>query len=721
MSLIDIRPPEGKTILLPASTPDSARDAHQPTSWPEKHDIFGVKISATTYAEVIDVLIQSAKRRRPTIVDFAPVSVLVEGAQNPIFRSKLNCFDLVCPDGQPVRWCLNHFQKVGLRETVCGTTATLLLCERAAQDEIGIYLYGSTPETLQKLQTNLLSRFPRLRIVGTESPPFSSLSPGEHERVADRINGSGAGLVFVGIGSPKQENFVWEQRSRIRAVQLCVGAAFDFIAGTKRRAPRWMQDSGLEWMHRVCSEPVRLGKRYTLGNARFVTLVLRELLRSSGYCIMRSILGSVARQDIMATNTDVGGRRSKPGMNSTKSPGQLPNDRLKVMKGSAGRLLQRLGAGRRLRRRALKSRDCSVLIVGPGPMSQGGISAVVAMHKNCSCWDSQNCIWLETMNGGSGVTKLVTAVIAFGRAVMLLPRTRLMHIHMALGASLFRKFPFFALARTFNKATVVHLHDFDSRFNSLMGGPPSLGRTLCALMLRHADRVVALSRSWEQIILRHVPAARTCCLPNPYWLPPGFQPANRTGRSVLYLNRIESRKGYEHLLGAVPEVLKHCPRTTFVLAGHGDVVSARRIVASLGIERAVEFPGWVEGDRKWRLLAEADILCLPSFAEGVPITLLEAMGAGLAVVTTPVGGIPDVVRDGENGILVQSGDVTGIAESLIRLLTDADLRGRLSDAGRRTVEKMNSLPVIDKTLKNLYAELEEAALIHPGRVNTIRS
>ena len=280
-----------------------------------------------------------------------------------------------------------------------------------------------------------------------------------------------------------------------------------------------------------------------------------------------------------------------------------------------------------------------------------------------------------------------------------------MHIHMALGASLFRKFPFFLLARTFNKATVLHLHCFDSLFISLMGGPPSPSRSLCAWMLRHADRVVALSPSWEQTILRHVPAARTCCLPNPYWLPPAFQPVNRTGRTVLYLNRIESRKGYEHLLGAIPAVLKQCPRTTFVLAGHGDIISARRIAAELGVERAVEFPGWVEGDRKWSLLAGADILCLPSFAEGVPITLLEAMGAGVAVVTTPVGGIPDVVKDGVNGMLVQSGDITGIAESLIRLLMDADLRGRLTDAGRRTVEEMNSLPMIDESLRRLYGEL----------------
>ena len=276
---LNIRSLQDDIVLAPETTPDASFDADQPIVWSRKYDVFGLNISATTYSEVVDVLTESARRRRPTTVDFVPVSVLVEAAHNPTFRSRLNSFDLVCPDGQPVRWCLNHFHKVGLPDTVCGTTATLRICEGAAQNKIGIYLYGSKPETLRKLQASLLSRFPLLRIVGVESPPFSTLTAEEHSAVAARINDSGAGFLFVGIGSPKQENFAWEQRSRINAVQLCVGAAFDFIAGTKRRAPRWMQKIGLEWMHRVGSEPIRLGKRYALGNSRFVALLLPELLR----------------------------------------------------------------------------------------------------------------------------------------------------------------------------------------------------------------------------------------------------------------------------------------------------------------------------------------------------------------------------------------------------------------------------------------------------------
>jgi N-acetylglucosaminyldiphosphoundecaprenol N-acetyl-beta-D-mannosaminyltransferase len=251
----------------------------QPSSWPKKYDVFGVKVSATTYEEVSKLLIESAKQRRPTTVDFAPVSVIVEATDNANFRSRLNSFDVVCPDGQPVRWFLNYFYKLALPSTVCGTSATVHLCDGAVRNNIGIYLYGSRPETLRKLQANLLSRFPSLQIVGAESPPFRVLTSEEIEAVADRINCSGAGLIFVGIGSPKQETFVWHQRSRIKGVQLCVGAAFDFIAETKKRAPVWMQRIGLEWLYRLCSEPLRLGKRYAVGNSKFIALIIPRLLR----------------------------------------------------------------------------------------------------------------------------------------------------------------------------------------------------------------------------------------------------------------------------------------------------------------------------------------------------------------------------------------------------------------------------------------------------------
>jgi exopolysaccharide biosynthesis WecB/TagA/CpsF family protein len=186
----------------------------------------------------------------------------------------MNSFQMVCPDGQPVRWFLNYFHGAALADRVCGTNAMLELCRSAAGHGLSIYLYGSTMETLARLRSELLFRYPELRIAGAESPPFRPLTPAEDEAVVRRINESGAGLVFIGIGSPRQEDFAWEHRLAVKPVLLCVGAAFDFIAGTKKRAPEWMQRSGLEWLFRLCQEPRRLWNRYLGTNSRFLAAAL---------------------------------------------------------------------------------------------------------------------------------------------------------------------------------------------------------------------------------------------------------------------------------------------------------------------------------------------------------------------------------------------------------------------------------------------------------------
>ena len=149
------------------------------------------------------------------------------------FRNALNGFDMVCPDGHPVRWALNSLYKLKLKDRVYGPDLMLMLCRRAAAEKIPIYLYGSTPEVLDGLKENLSKRFPGLMIAGAESPPFRKLTAEEDKAIVERINASGARLVFIGLGCPKQELFAFEHKASIKAVQLCVGAAFDFLAGYK--------------------------------------------------------------------------------------------------------------------------------------------------------------------------------------------------------------------------------------------------------------------------------------------------------------------------------------------------------------------------------------------------------------------------------------------------------------------------------------------------------
>jgi N-acetylglucosaminyldiphosphoundecaprenol N-acetyl-beta-D-mannosaminyltransferase len=164
-----------------------------------------------------------------------------------------------------------------LRDRVYGPELMLRLCRRAAEEGVSVYLYGGVnDELLDKLRWNLTAKFPKLQIAGAESPPFRPLSEEEDERVVRRINESGAGLVFIGLGCPKQDHFAFEHREKLNGVQICVGAAFDFHAGVKKIAPAWMQRRGLEWLYRLLSEPRRLFRRYLVTNSIFVKKFIRQ-------------------------------------------------------------------------------------------------------------------------------------------------------------------------------------------------------------------------------------------------------------------------------------------------------------------------------------------------------------------------------------------------------------------------------------------------------------
>ena len=245
-------------------------DDNATPAWPPKYDLFGVQVSATDYDEATDVIVEAARRRLPGVVSLHAAHAVITAAGDPSLRSAVNTFDLLGPDGQPVRWALNFLRGVGLRDRVYGPELMLRLCARAAAEGVPIYLYGGSPEAVRRLQANLLAKYPRLLVAGAESPPFRPLSDEEEEEAARRINASGAGIVFIGLGAPKQDWFAHRLRDRIHAVQVCVGAAFDFHAGNKKMAPRWMQRSGLEWFFRLCEEPGRLWRRYLVTNSVFL-------------------------------------------------------------------------------------------------------------------------------------------------------------------------------------------------------------------------------------------------------------------------------------------------------------------------------------------------------------------------------------------------------------------------------------------------------------------
>lgn len=245
---------------------------------PEKREVVGVPISVTTYDEVIACVMIAALERRPMTVTALAVHGVVEAATDASLLEQIRAFDIVTPDGQPVRFALNALYNAGLGDRVYGPTLSLKLCKEAAKLGIGVYFYGSTRDTVERLAANMADRFPGLRVVGAEPSLFRPLKSEESLALAKRIVEQDAGIVFVGLGCPRQERFAADHRDLISAPQICVGAAFDFHAGTKRQAPDWMQRYALEWLFRLAQEPRRLSRRYLTTNTFFVWRFLLQYI-----------------------------------------------------------------------------------------------------------------------------------------------------------------------------------------------------------------------------------------------------------------------------------------------------------------------------------------------------------------------------------------------------------------------------------------------------------
>ena len=190
----------------------------------------------------------------------------------------MNEADLVTPDGMPLVWGL---RLLGCKEAtrVYGPDLAPIILERAALEGLPVGFYGGSPRVLDRFVQVMTERFPKLQAAYAYSPPFRDLTPEEDQRVVQEIDGSGARILFVGIGNPKQEFWMAAHKGKVQAVMIGVGAAFDFLAGAKPQAPRWMMGVGLEWLFRLATEPRRLWKRYLKQNPRFMVLFALQLLR----------------------------------------------------------------------------------------------------------------------------------------------------------------------------------------------------------------------------------------------------------------------------------------------------------------------------------------------------------------------------------------------------------------------------------------------------------
>lgn len=244
-----------------------------------KKNVLGVRIDVIDYDGALGSILDAARLRCP----LALTALAVHGLMTAVFdkeqRFRLNHLDIVAPDGQPVRWALNWLYRARLRDRVYGPNLSLAVCERAEREGLSVYFYGSTPEILSRLRVSLLQRFPRLVVAGVCPSRFRRLTPEEKKDVVADILHSGASIVFVGLGCPRQEVWAFEFRDSLSVPILAVGAAFPFLASALPQAPQWMQDYGLEWLFRLWTEPRRLWKRYLFLNPAYLFLLTLQALK----------------------------------------------------------------------------------------------------------------------------------------------------------------------------------------------------------------------------------------------------------------------------------------------------------------------------------------------------------------------------------------------------------------------------------------------------------
>jgi N-acetylglucosaminyldiphosphoundecaprenol N-acetyl-beta-D-mannosaminyltransferase len=243
----------------------------------DSRNVIGFSVTSLRYEDQISVMTKWAKNNLSKVVCIANVHMLVEAYQNPQFGRVLRNADLVTPDGMPLVWMLKlmgAFQQ----DRVAGVDVLNGLCKHALENEISIFFLGSQSSILSKIKVRLDREFPGLKIAGMYPLPFRPLTLEEDESLVDSLNQSGAGLVFVSLGCPKQETWMSKHKGKVAAVMVGLGGAFPVYAGIHKRAPSLVRQSGLEWLYRLIQEPRRLWKRYATTIPIFLWLATRQLL-----------------------------------------------------------------------------------------------------------------------------------------------------------------------------------------------------------------------------------------------------------------------------------------------------------------------------------------------------------------------------------------------------------------------------------------------------------
>ena len=338
-----------------------------------------------------------------------------------------------------------------------------------------------------------------------------------------------------------------------------------------------------------------------------------------------------------------------------------------------------------------------VLVLSTSKKARGGIATVIKLYEQSEMWKIYHCRWVSTHRDGNKLIKIWYLCKGMMEFVFLLPFYDIVHIHFSLAGSARRKLPFFRIAKQIRKKTIIHLHcgsQIDDIWNNTY-----------QIMFEQCDCGIILSESLKSKVEEHVgKSAKLKVVYNPCPIVSDIASYEKRNH-ILFSGTLYDGKGYKDLIRAFAKVATNHSDWKVVLAGNGEVEQARSLASELGINEQVELLGWVSGEAKHKAFCEARALCLPSYAEGFPMAVLDAWAYGLPVVTTPVGGVPDVAVDGENMLLFNPGDVDALAMQLERIMNDERLRQKLSEESVKMAHGKFDLVTITEQVGELYNKL----------------
>ena len=344
-----------------------------------------------------------------------------------------------------------------------------------------------------------------------------------------------------------------------------------------------------------------------------------------------------------------------------------------------------------------KNKMTKVLVISTSRKTKGGITAVLKLYEQSPMWKEFQCKWIGTHRDGSVIRQLFYYFRAILQYIVCLPFYDIVHFHISLPNTVVRKYPLFKLAKLLDKKTIIHLH-CGSQIDDIWSPKYQY-------LFEQCDCGILLSESLKNKIEEYIgKSEKLVVVYNPC---PIITNTNQYEKNnhILFSGTLYEGKGYKDLIRAFSKVANKHHEWKIVLAGNGEVEKAKTLAEELGISKQVELFGWVNGEAKHKAFCEAKALCLPSYAEGFPMAVLDAWAYGLPVITTPVGGIPDVAKDNDNLLLFNPGDVKVLSEKLDLIMSDEGLRNKIAIESLNLSKGKFNVNTITKQVANIYKRL----------------